>query len=96
MAKAAKQVEVTETTAPAAPTAEVKPEKSAAELIAEHGNKSNAIRAMSANGKTKGEIAKALGIRYQHVRNVLSQPLKRVIKAEREAVKTENGSTEKK
>ena len=94
MAKAAKQVEVPNV-APTTPTAEVKPEKSAAELIAEHGNKSNAIRAMSAAGKTKGEIAKALGLRYQHVRNVLSQPLKRVIKAEREAANN-NGTPEKK
>lgn len=61
------------------------------------GNKSNAIRALSAEGHGRSEIAKRLGIRYQHVNNVLKQPLKRVIKAEREAAKAnqeaENDST---
>jgi len=53
-------------------------------LIALHGNKSNAIRALTADGKTRSEIAKLLGVRYQHVNNVLNQVLKRVIKKERE------------
>lgn len=74
-------------------TIETKPEtetvtvQSAEELIAKFGNKSNAIRALSAEGKTRSEIAKILGIRYQHVNNVLKQVLKRPIKAEREAAK---------
>lgn len=72
-------------TAPVAAAA-VTPESIAA-LIAKYGNKSNAIRAMSAEGMKCGPISKALGIRYQHARNVLSQPLKRVIKEEREAAK---------
>jgi hypothetical protein len=38
---------------------------------------SGKIRAMVADGYTRGAIAKALGIRYQHVRNVLVQPLKK-------------------
>lgn len=59
----------------------------AEELIAKFGNKSNAIRALSAEGKTRSEISKLLGIRYQHVNNVLKQVLKRPIKAEREAAK---------
>jgi hypothetical protein len=57
----------------------------AEELIAKHGNKSNAIRALAAEGKTRSETAKLLGIRYQHVNNVLGQILKREIKKEREA-----------
>lgn len=56
-------------------------------LIKQYGNKSNAIRALSAEGKTRSEIAKLLGIRYQHVNNVLNQVLKRPIKAQREAEK---------
>jgi hypothetical protein len=47
-----------------------------AELIAKHGNKSKAIRALNAAGSTRGEIAKMLKIRYQHVRNVLITPVK--------------------
>lgn len=57
------------------------------QLIAKYGNKSNAIRAMAAAGMKCGPISKALNIRYQHARNVLNQPLKRVIKEEREAAK---------
>lgn len=56
-------------------------------LIAKFGNKSNAIRALNSEGKTRSEIAKLLGIRYQHVNNVLNQVLKRPIKAQRDAEK---------
>lgn len=59
----------------------------AEELIKQYGNKSNAIRALSAEGKTRSEVAKLLGIRYQHVNNVLNQVLKRPIKAQRDAEK---------
>jgi len=55
------------------------------ELVAAFGNKSNAIRGLSSLGFTKGQIAKALDIRYQHARNVLSRPLKRDIKEQRDA-----------
>lgn len=48
------------------------------ELITKYGNKSKAIRALSAEGKSRGEIAKLLNIRYQHVRNVLITPIKKV------------------
>lgn len=64
---------------------EVENIESAVKLIAKYGSKSNAIRAMSAEGMKTGPIAKALNIRYQHVRNVLMRPLKRVIKEERDA-----------
>ena len=39
--------------------------------------KSAKIRAMFGDGMTRSQIAKALNIRYQHVRNVLTQPVKR-------------------
>ena len=39
--------------------------------------KSAKIRAMSADGMSRADIARALGILYQHVRNVLVTPLKR-------------------
>jgi len=38
-------------------------------------SKSAKIRAMSADGYTRTQIAKILDIRYQHVRNVLITPL---------------------
>jgi hypothetical protein len=45
-------------------------------FMEQHGNvKSRAIRALYVEGKTVNEIAKALEIKYQHVRNVLMQPL---------------------
>jgi predicted RNA-binding protein YlqC (UPF0109 family) len=68
---------------------EVTPEMIKA-LIDKHGNKSNAIRALAAEGKTRSETANLLGIRYQHVNNVLGQVLKREIKKERDAA---NGTT---
>lgn len=39
--------------------------------------KSAKIRAMYSDGMSRSQIAKALNIRYQHVRNVLTQPLKK-------------------
>ena len=56
-------------------------------LIKQYGNKSGAIRALNAKGHSRSEIAKALGIRYQHVNNVLHQPLKREIKKQRDEAK---------
>ena len=66
--------EVAEVTAVAEPVVV----KTAAELIAQYGNKSKAIRALNGEGHKTGEIAKMLGIRYQHVRNVLVTPVKKV------------------
>jgi len=57
----------------------------AADLIKGYGNKSNAIRGLAALGVKPGPISKHLEIRYQHARNVLSRPLKRVIKEQRDA-----------
>ena len=56
----------------------------AEDLIKGFGNKSNAIRGLAALGIKPGPISKHLGIRYQHARNVLSRPLKRVIKEQRD------------
>jgi hypothetical protein len=39
--------------------------------------KSAKIRKMAADGHKTADIARALGIRYQHARNVLADPLKR-------------------
>jgi DNA invertase Pin-like site-specific DNA recombinase len=40
-------------------------------------SKSAKIRTMYADGYTRSQIAKILGIRYQHVRNVLITPISR-------------------
>ena len=48
----------------------------AAQFILQCGSKSSAIRKLAAQGKSRGEVAKMLGIRYQHVRNVLITPIK--------------------
>jgi len=47
------------------------------ELIAKLGTKSAAIRYLDGEGWKRGDIARKLGIRYQHVRNVLITPLKK-------------------
>lgn len=49
----------------------------AGQFIKKHGTKSGAIRALAAEGKSRGDIAKMLNIRYQHVRNVLITPVKK-------------------
>lgn len=46
-------------------------------FIKQHGTKSAAIRQLAADGKTRTEIKTLLGIRYQHVRNVLITPIKK-------------------
>lgn len=51
------------------------------QLITKYGNKSSAIRALSKEGKKTAEIAKLLNIRYQHVRNVLNQIVKKDLTA---------------
>jgi predicted secreted Zn-dependent protease len=47
------------------------------ELIEKHGSVSGAIRFLNSEGLTKGQIAKVLAKRFQHVRNVLITPLKK-------------------
>lgn len=50
---------------------------SSAELIAQYGNTSNAIRALLSQGYTRVEVKNILHIKYQHVRNVEITPIKR-------------------
>jgi hypothetical protein len=50
----------------------------AVELIKEHGGVSKAIRHFDSQGMSRGDIAKVLNKRYQHVRNVLITPIKKV------------------
>lgn len=45
-------------------------------LMETHKTKSNVIRFLSSQGWTRSQIASFMSIRYQHVRNVLIQPLK--------------------
>ena len=47
-----------------------------AKLREEHKTKSSVIRFLLAEGHSRSDIAKALDIRYQHVRNVDVQVLK--------------------
>lgn len=54
-------------------------------LMEEHKTKSNVIRFLSGQGWTRSQIASFMGIRYQHVRNVLIQPLKQKVETEKPA-----------
>lgn len=45
-------------------------------IIKNSNTKSSAIRQLDKLGLTRSQIAKAMNIRYQHVRNVLITPLK--------------------
>lgn len=47
------------------------------DVLSQYKTKSDAIRDLSSKGYTRSDIAKMLGIRYQHVRNVLVQKLKK-------------------
>jgi len=49
----------------------------AAKFVAQAGTKSSAIRQLTGEGKSRSEVAAMLGIRYQHVRNVLITPIKK-------------------
>ena len=47
------------------------------ELFKKYGTKSATIRALSADNMKVGDIARRLGIIYQHAYNVLNRPMKR-------------------
>ncbi len=49
----------------------------AEQLIKKYGSKSAAIRALDNQGYSVSEIAKKVGVIYQHARNVVLRPLKR-------------------
>lgn len=46
-------------------------------IVDSSATKSDKIRQLLASGMKRGEVAKLLNIRYQHVRNVELMPLKR-------------------
>lgn len=46
-------------------------------LMEKYGTKARAIRALKEEGKTVGQIADLLNIRYQHVRNEYNRELKK-------------------
>lgn len=52
-------------------------------LVKHYGTISAAIRELAAGGKTTSQIAKELGIKYQHAYNVLKRPLKRQLAKQR-------------
>ena len=58
-------------------TTAAKVDLTAEELVAKHGSKSAAIRALKEEGYTTSAIAKRVDVIYQHARNVLLRPLKR-------------------
>lgn len=47
-------------------------------ILTYYVTKSEAIRDLASKGISRGQIAQLLDIRYQHVRNVLTKPLKKV------------------
>lgn len=51
--------------------------ESAQAIVAGTATKSDKIRQLLAIGLKRGDVAKALNIRYQHVRNVEITPIKR-------------------
>src|SRR5688572_28371135 len=76
--EASAPAETTATTPPAAmPTSQIADKYNKDELFAKFGTKSAVIRFLHDQGYKKGQIAKFLGIIYQHVYNVLAKPLKR-------------------
>ena len=62
---------------PPAPKAAAQEAREIPKEISELPTKSAKIRALDAEGWSRSDIARALDIRYQHVRNVLVTPLKR-------------------
>lgn len=54
-----------------------KVERDLESYMSEYKTKSALIRYLDSQGWTRGTIAKFMGIRYQHVRNVLITPIKK-------------------
>ena len=57
--------------------AKAKIEKKAQDVLGQETTKSSKIRQLAGMNYTRSQIAKMMNIRYQHVRNVLIQPLKK-------------------
>ncbi len=62
---------------PATPKPRSSDDLTSTQLIKLHGSKSAAIRALHTQDYTISEIAKKIGVIYQHARNVTLRPLKR-------------------
>lgn len=60
-----------------APVETTQPTFDGNKYIIDCGSVSAAIRKLASEGKSRGEIAKLLNKRYQHVRNVLITPVKK-------------------
>lgn len=76
MSKKSNTIESTPRINEETPVVETPKTYTVAELYAQHKTTSGVIRALYAGGMAKADIAKLIGKRYQHVRNVLLQPLK--------------------
>lgn len=61
----------------AVPAAQAALTQAQREVVDSTNSKSAKIRALLASGMKRGDVAKTLGIRYQHVRNVELTPLKK-------------------
>jgi hypothetical protein len=75
MAKAVKKTEATHHEPETKPVERPMDGSKAKEIIEEYGGISKAMRALAAEGRKHGEIAKILNKRYQHVRNVMITPV---------------------
>lgn len=53
-------------------------ERTIESYMEQYKTKSAVIRALHAEGRSRGAISKFMNIRYQHVRNVLITPLKKM------------------
>jgi SOS response regulatory protein OraA/RecX len=76
------QTKTAETTTTTAPVEEVKTDAATIpfnyeQLIEEHKSKSAVIRFLAGQGYKNGPISRFMGIKYQFVRNVLNQPVKK-------------------
>lgn len=76
MGKINKVTEVTETTETNEATEVKTTAPDITKMLAELKTKSAVIRDLHRQGFKTADIAKLMNIRYQHVRNVLTQPLK--------------------
>jgi transposase len=56
---------------------EARLETTATAMVAKLGSKSAVIRKLHADGMSTGDISRFMDIRFQHVRNVLTNPLKK-------------------
>ena len=58
-------------------TKQIQPDFDRIKFLSQQPSKSAAIRRLNEQGYSRGQIAKMLDIKYQHVRNVLITPIKK-------------------